>query len=309
MPPAGALQQPRRHRPSDTLRRVWTRGLARWYATNGRHELPWRATAEPWAILVSEVMLQQTQVARVAGRWESFLARWPTPEACAASPLPEVLREWQGLGYPRRARALHDTARVVAAGGWPDTEEGLRALPGVGPYTARALRLLAFGDGTVPPQDVNIARVTARAALGLEPGQVRQAAIEEQLAKSRPRTLNPRAFTYALFDAGALHCNAVPRCHGCPLAMGCASRSRLATAKPQPRRRSPRFRGSTRELRGAVLREMLSAHPPRTIDELQARAGQAAEGREPSEVRAALDALVLERLACSMPTLSDGKSV
>ena len=96
---------------SDKLRRVWTRGLARWYEMHGRHDLPWRATAEPWAILVSEVMLQQTQVARVAGRWESFLARWPTPEACAAAPLAAVLREWQGLGYPRRARALHDTAR------------------------------------------------------------------------------------------------------------------------------------------------------------------------------------------------------
>jgi A/G-specific adenine glycosylase len=288
---------------------VWTRGLARWYATNGRHELPWRATAEPWAILVSEVMLQQTQVARVAGRWESFLDRWPTPAACAAASLPEVLREWQGLGYPRRARALHDTARMVAAGGWPDTEAGLRALPGVGQYTARALRVLAFGDGAVPPQDVNIARVTARAALGLEPGQVRQAAIEEHLTQGRPRSLTPRAFTYALFDAGALHCNAVPRCHGCPLATSCASRSRLATAKPQPLRQQPRFRGSTRELRGAVLREMLSAQPPTTIDELQARAGRAALGREPSEVRAALDALVLERLAIPMATASEGNSV
>src|SRR5580692_3838372 len=151
-------------RKSDKLRRGWTRGLARWYEGHGRHDLPWRATADPWAILVSEVMLQQTQVARVAGRWESFLARWPTPEACAAAPLPAVLREWQGLGYPRRARALHEVATAVAAGGWPDTEAGLRSLPGVGAYTARALLVLAFGASTIPPQDVNIARVTARAA-------------------------------------------------------------------------------------------------------------------------------------------------
>src|SRR5580700_3125367 len=124
-------------RKSDKLRRVWTRGLARWYEVHGRHDLPWRATADPWAILVSEVMLQQTQVARVSGRWESFLARWPTPGTCAAVPLADVLREWQGLGYPRRARALHDTARLVSAAGWPDTESGLRSLPGVGAYTAR----------------------------------------------------------------------------------------------------------------------------------------------------------------------------
>ena len=118
------------------------------------------------AILVSEVMLQQTQVARVVPRWEAFLARWPTPDACASAPLSAILREWQGLGYPRRARALHDTAGIVATSGWPDTETGLRSLPGVGPYTARALRVLAFGASSVPPQDVNIARVTARAALG-----------------------------------------------------------------------------------------------------------------------------------------------
>ena len=118
------------------------------------------------------------------GRWESFLALWPTPEACAAAPLAAVLREWQGLGYPRRARGLHETATVVAAKGWPESEGGLRELPGVGRYTARALMVLAFGAGPIPPQDVNIARVTARAALGREPEDVRQAAVEEQLVES-----------------------------------------------------------------------------------------------------------------------------
>ncbi len=130
----------------------------------------------------------------------------------------DVLREWQGLGYPRRARGLHDTATVVAKGGWPDTEEGLLALPGVGRYTARALRVLAFGDSVVPPQDVNIARVTARAALGKEPGDVRLPVLEEQLAAGRPKGMTARTFTYALFDVGALHCKAKPLCHGCPLA-------------------------------------------------------------------------------------------
>jgi A/G-specific adenine glycosylase len=279
---------------------VWTRGLARWYEARGRHDLPWRATDEPWAILVSEVMLQQTQVARVSGRWESFLQCWPTPAACAAAPLDAVLREWQGLGYPRRARALHDTAKHVAANGWPDTEAGLRELPGVGRYTARALRVLAFGDTHVPPQDVNIARVTARAALGHEPGGVHASSIGDQLARSRPRGMTARTFTYALFDVGALHCRAQPRCHECPLASPCASRDRIGIAPPLPSRPSVRYRGSVRELRGAVLRTMLSDPPPSTLDELQARAGPAAASRERGDVAAVLEALVRERLVSPM---------
>ncbi|MGA8635266.1 MAG: A/G-specific adenine glycosylase [Candidatus Dormiibacterota bacterium] len=241
-------------------------------------------------------MLQQTQVARVAGRWESFMAAWPTPEACAAAPLAAVLREWQGLGYPRRARGLHETAGVVAACGWPDTEAGLRTLPGVGAYTARALRVLAFGDSTVPPQDVNITRVTARAALGKEPQDVRQASIEEQLAAGRPRSLSPRDFTYALFDAGALHCRARPLCQGCPLTAACASRSRLASAPPARGRPSPRYHGSTRELRGAVLRAMLADPVPASIDELRQRAGPPAADRTTTDVALILDTLVHEGL-------------
>jgi A/G-specific adenine glycosylase len=283
---------------------VWTRGLARWYDAHGRHDLLWRATADPWAILVSEVMLQQTQVARVIGRWESFMQRWPTPDACAAAPLASVLREWQGLGYPRRARALHDTATVVAAGGWPDTQVGLRTLPGVGAYTARALLVLAFGASTMPPQDVNIARVTARAALGKEPHDVRTVEMEEQLAIGRPRTMNARAFTYALFDAGALHCRARPLCHGCPLGATCASRDRVALAPPERGRRSPRYRGSTRELRGAVLRAMLADPPPSNIDELQQRAGSPAESRTATDISLVLDTLVHEGLVIPFPRIA-----
>jgi A/G-specific adenine glycosylase len=241
-------------------------------------------------------MLQQTQVTRVAGRWEAFLARWPSPEACAAAPLREVLREWQGLGYPRRARALHDVAQRVAAGDWPKTEAGLRALPGIGPYTARALRVLAFGAAEVPPQDVNIARVTARAALGEEPTLRRRPAIEERLAADRPRRMSARDYTYALFDVGARHCRAQPQCQGCPLAAGCASRLRLSVDPPQSGPRSIRYRGSTRELRGAVLRTMLADPAPASIDELQARAGPVATGRDRGDVAAVLEALVRERL-------------
>ena len=288
---------------SDTLSAMWTRGLGRWYVLNGRHDLPWRATADPWALLVSEVMLQQTQVARVAGRWESFLSRWPTAHACAAAALDDVLREWQGLGYPRRARALHDTARIVAAGGWPVTEDGLRALPGVGAYTARALRVLAFGDDGPPPQDINVARVTARAALGREPHETRHSSIAERLSAGRPRHMSARAYTYALFDAGALHCRALPRCQGCPLATGCAARPRVSVTAPPPRRSQGRFEGSVRELRGALLRAMLSDPPPATLEALRQRAGPAAAGRDPGDVAAALDALVREGLVAARPRM------
>ncbi len=283
---------------------MWTRGLEPWYRANGRHDLPWRATRDPWAILVSEVMLQQTQVSRVLERWEPFLTRWPSPQALAAADLGDVLREWQGLGYPRRARALHDTAALVASQGWPDTDRGLQALPGIGAYTARALRVLAFDDGGPPPQDVNIARVTARAALGREPQEVGPSSIADLLSTGRPRRMSARAYTYALFDAGALHCKAIPRCTGCPLGGGCASRPRLAIATPSPRRRQGPFPGSVRELRGALLKAMLAEPPPETMEALRFRAGPPATGRDPGDVAAALDALVREGLVAAKPRIS-----
>ncbi len=131
--------------------------LLAWYAEAGR-DLPWRRTRDPYAILVSEVMLQQTQVSRVLPRWEEWLARWPTVEALAAAPLADVIRAWQGLGYNRRAVSLHRAARVVAERGWPDD---LTELPGVGRYTADAVGLFAFGRDVLPV-DVNIRRVLDR---------------------------------------------------------------------------------------------------------------------------------------------------
>ena len=115
--------------------------LLAWYAENGR-ELPWRRTRDPYAILVSEVMLQQTQAARVAPRWLAWIERWPDAQALAAAPTGDVIREWQGLGYNRRALSLHRAARLVAARGWPDD---LTQLPGVGRYTADAVGCFAFG--------------------------------------------------------------------------------------------------------------------------------------------------------------------
>jgi A/G-specific adenine glycosylase len=202
--------------------------LLAWFGEDGR-DLPWRSTRDPYAILVSEVMLQQTQVARVAPRWEAWLTRWPTAEALAAAPRAEVIVAWDGLGYNRRAVALHEAARRVAEHGWPDD---LTELPGVGPYTADAVGAFAFGR-PVLPVDVNVARVLERTG----------------------GTFGPAA-AQALMDLGATVCLArVPRCAECPLASECPSRgSRYA-----PRRKQSRFEGSFRQRRAQTLRLVASS--------------------------------------------------
>jgi len=213
--------------------------LLSWYAANGR-DLPWRGTRDPYAILVSEVMLQQTQVERVVPRYERWLGRWPSAVALAAASPGDVIVEWQGLGYNRRALALHRAVRNIAASGWPTD---LTALPGVGPYTAAALRNFAFGEDVLP-RDVNVARVERRTG---------------------------HAFTgrsaQALMDLGATVCLArVPRCGRCPLASECPSRG----TRDEPLRRQSRFEGSFRQRRAAALR--LVAQSERREDELDADA-------------------------------------
>ncbi|HEY7926896.1 MAG: A/G-specific adenine glycosylase [Candidatus Dormibacteria bacterium] len=276
---------------------MWTDSLPDWFAEHGRHHLPWRLTTDPWSILVSEVMLQQTSVGRVLPRWSRFLCRWPDADHCAAATLADVLREWQGMGYPRRARALWLAAARVAAEGWPTDEASLRTLPGVGAYTARAL--LAFSDvgvAVASPRDVNVGRVAARAALGREPAQARVTALDTVLSDSRPHGMPLRDYTYALFDVGTLHCRSQPRCEGCPLAPSCAFRGRGVTA--QPGRRTP-YEGSLRQLRGAILAAVLdnptltcaslreavsgvAGATPQRFDE--AVAGLAMDGLLPSDV-------------------------
>jgi A/G-specific adenine glycosylase len=207
--------------------------LLAWYAEHGR-DLPWRRTRDPYAILVSEVMLQQTQVERVLPRYDSWLARWPTPAALADASRSAVIRAWQGLGYNRRALNLHRAARLVAEGGWP---KDLTELPGVGPYTADALRAFAFGE-PVLPRDTNVLRVEERTGhrFRAECGQ-------------------------ALMDLGRTICIArVPRCEACPLADRCPSRGR----RYGPVRRQSRFEGSFRQRRAATLRLVADAARPAT---------------------------------------------
>jgi A/G-specific adenine glycosylase len=242
-----------------------------WFAEAGR-DLPWRATRDPYRVLVAEVLAQQTQAARAAAAWPRFLERFPDVATLAAAAPAEVLRAWQGLGYNRRALALHRTAQAVEErGGWPDTVEGLAALPGVGPYTARAVACFALGR-RVAPVDTNVARVLARSLAGADPAQLtpaaRQRLADEALpppahGPAVPGSPDPsgRAWTWssALMDVGALHCRPRPRCEGCPLAPSCRWRA-LGPAAPPPRPRAQApFATSDRRWRGAVVRALAAA--------------------------------------------------
>ena len=215
--------------------------LISWWAPR-RDALPWRATRDPYAVLVCEVMSQQTQIERVRGYWERWIERWPTADALAGAPLVEVLRAWDGLGYPRRARALHACARRIAAQGWPPPRE-LSSLPGVGRYTADAIRCFAFGEAVLP-RDANVRRVLARRF----PGGLRGGGDRWALAG-------------ALMDAGRAHCRAVPRCDGCPLRDGCLVASGGFDPVVRPRRQSS-YAGSLRERRGTLLRAVLAGERP-----------------------------------------------
>jgi A/G-specific adenine glycosylase len=218
--------------------------LFAWFAEHAR-DLPWRRTRDPYAILVSEVMLQQTQVERVQPRYLRWLDRWPTVSSLAAADTADVLRRWQGLGYNRRALNLQRAARVVAAEGWP---RDLTTLPGVGEYTAAAVRNFAFGDDVLP-RDTNVRRVEARTG----------------------HTFGARS-AQALMDLGATVCLArVPRCGVCPLAERCPSRGR----RYEPLRKQSPFEGSFRQRRAEALRAILAGG---TSDDGEAVAALARDG-------------------------------
>lgn len=222
------------------------RGLLRWYATAGR-DLPWRRTRDPYAVLVSEVMLQQTPVARVIPTYAAFLERFPTLAALAIAPLGDVLRSWGRLGYPRRARDLRRAAQQ-ACGALPGTRAALDALPGVGRYTAGAVACFAFAQPEAFA-DTNIARVLGRIERG-RPITPREA--ERIDAALLPPRRAPQ-WHHALMDLGATICTArAPKCGACPVRRLCVARSRGAVAPAAPRRQAP-FATSDRRIRGEIV--------------------------------------------------------
>lgn len=240
-----------------------------------RRDLPWRATRDPWAVLVCEVMAQQTQVARVAERWAPFLERFPTATACAEAPIAEVLRWWTGMGYNRRALNLHRAATVVVArhgGELPDDLDALLALPGVGPYTARAVLAFAFEDDHAIV-DTNTARVLARWEGHRLTSRAAQAAADDALPAG-----SSWAWNQAMLDLGATVCTRrSPTCTACPVVEWCGWTG-AGNPLPDPADGSagvsvgqPRFAGSDREGRGRLV-EALRAGAVELVD-VPARAG------------------------------------
>ncbi len=241
------------------------RAVLRWFAAHGR-DLPWRRTRDAWRILVSEVMLQQTQVDRVIPKYEAFVRRWPTPAVLARAPLGAVLAAWSGLGYNRRAVNLKQAARAVVrehGGVMPDGVEELEALPGVGRYTARAVASFAF-EKDVALWDTNVRRIVLRVFHGGEfaAADPAQDALERLLASVLPRGRS-RDWHGALMDFGSAVCvSRKPLCPSCPLKASCAAAPHfLAGGSPERRlvRRQARFVGSRRQARGAVVRLLAGA--------------------------------------------------
>jgi len=242
--------------------------LVAWFRTEAR-DLPWRRPGFPaWGTLVSEIMLQQTQVARVVPRLEAWLTRWPTPADLAAAPPAEAVRAWDRLGYPRRALALHAAATAIAEqhdNVVPRDVDALLALPGIGDYTARAVAVFAYGDRH-PVVDVNVRRVLARAVLGEgEPGPAK-AGVDLPLMESvLPDDRDDAAATNAaVMELGALVCVArSPACDACPIADRCAWRAAGYPEHDGPRApKQARFAGSDRQVRGLVMAELRASDVP-----------------------------------------------
>jgi len=247
-----------------------------WFRVSGR-DLPWRRPGfTAWGTLVSEVMLQQTPVARVIPRLEEWLERWPTPADLAAVPSGEAVRAWNRLGYPRRALNLHAAAVAITerhGGVVPQDVDELLALPGIGDYTARAVAVFAYGRRH-PVVDTNVRRVLARAVDGqAEPGKPSTkrdlAAMEAQLP---PGLADARLANAAIMELGAVVCSArSPRCEECPIASVCAWRTAGYPRYDGPRATTQKkFEGSDRQVRGLILAELRASDVPVTQQEVDA---------------------------------------
>jgi A/G-specific adenine glycosylase len=296
-----------------------------WYARNAR-DLPWRAPdATPWAVLVSEIMLQQTPVVRVLPEYLSWIARWPTPAALAAAPAGEAIRQWGRLGYPRRALRLHETATILVArhgGTVPADLDALRALPGIGSYTAAAVASFAFGQRHAV-LDTNVRRVLARLVAGqpwagtASSVSVAERRLAESLLPAEPAVA--ARWSVAVMELGALVCTAAgPRCGDCPVARECAW---LAAGRPgmggeaagvnrvaatigavgasgasgAARRRTQKYEGTDRQCRGRVLAVL------RATDDPVRRAAFDAVWAGQAQLDRALDGLVADGLVDPLP--------
>ena len=278
-------------------------GLLDWYAEN-RRNLPWRAPdTTPWGVLVSEVMLGQTPVARVEPVWTQWLQRWPLPESLAAESPAEVIRAWGRLGYPRRALRLHASAQIIARdhrGVVPSTYPELRALPGVGDYTAAAVLAFAYQQRATV-LDTNVRRVLARHEVGVALPAQSVGAAERRLAESLLPISPPIAarWSIAVMELGALVCSAAaPRCMACPLRTTCTWRQLGSPAYAGPARRAQSFAGTDRQVRGLLLhllRDSTESLPKSVLD---------SAWPDHDQVERALDSLISDGLV----EIGDGDS-
>ncbi|MHC1558696.1 HhH-GPD family protein [Actinomycetospora sp. C-140] len=289
--------------------------LVPWFRTHAR-DLPWRRPeTTAWGVLVSEIMLQQTPVARVEEPWRAWLERWPRPSAMAAAPASDVLRAWGKLGYPRRALRLHAAAQAIAADHddvVPGDVETLESLPGIGTYTARAVAAFAHGR-RVPVVDTNVRRVVARAVHGrAEAGAAaaRDLADVEALLPddetgdeaepSSTRTNDAATMSAALMELGATICVARgPRCADCPVVDRCAWQRLGRPAWDGPVRKAQTWAGTDRQVRGRLLDVLRGAPGPVTAEALGA-----AWLTDPAQRSRCLDSLLVDGL---VEQLADGR--
>jgi A/G-specific adenine glycosylase len=245
-----------------------------WYAGAAR-DLPWRRPGvDAWAVLVSEVMLQQTPVARVEPVWREWLARWPAPADLAVVSPADVIRAWGKLGYPRRALRLREAALAIVerhGGVVPDDVVALEALPGVGTYTARAVACFGYGQPQ-PVVDTNVRRVIARLVHGrAEAGNARAADLADVAVLAPPDPDRAARFSVAAMELGALVCVAgTPRCAACPVLDRCAWVRAGSPAHDGPPRRVQKFAGTDRQVRGRLLDVLRAAHAPVPAADLEA---------------------------------------
>lgn len=274
--------------------------LLAWYE-HARRDLPWRLPqTSAWGVYVSEIMSQQTQVERVAPIWIDWMRRWPDPTALASAKPADVLRAWDRLGYPRRALWMHAAAMQMVdrhGGCVPQEPEELRALPGIGEYTAAAIRAFAFKQRAVV-LDVNVRRLHARVYFG-NAAPARSITKDEREHHERflpSDSAIAAALSQAAMEFGAIVCTARrPTCEGCPLRTKCAWANAGFPVASSPKRRQPKFEGTDRQCRGVLMRVLRQADSTVPLSELEAAWADALQRQR------CLDGLVADGLVVPLP--------